>query len=739
MQEFVLISELKKRAYKKSILEQNPEKPHTVIQQFIGINNVNKEWLEEAISKYNKSLKQTGFQKIHTLQLALVDIYCCEYAMNTSTFQDKDVLIYKDKIENAYNNLAMEYIETFIHNEKAIISHHSQLSSAVSVLEESNSKIAAQYRIMLNRQQSLLQSVQKIQKTLDNSPLELTDQHFLKISNILKLHENALRLSPGVKEELLEEIRSKIDVLLLHFQKMISEEESLAYPSVFKILAYFDEFEKLYQPFINILSQKRYPDFISKKEKYSPYTHFLNNQYPELKEAFQYFSLPRKTVDKSKLISLVQSAEKHLYLQHEQYIEFRELNPSLQDIIQRFSTLLSYEYKDDLLKYYKLENDINNAEDDEEKLNEIIRLAKHLEQKLSTEKNNYLSNKLKIIRENLLKTLDNSILKFLRINVPKSNRIEQIKESFDYVLNKLYELSDLARIEEFQKKKRGVLSAIVELDDWIAEIKDESTLYASLPDSNLKYNLKLSLEEKLAKINDVLPLINQYNLYDINELINTITMVLNVLNINAGELPITERLVILDQFTVKNYVVLTKKTVFIGRDEQNDIVLNCGWISGSHCSLDQHKSMLMDLNSTNGTYYNQNQKVDMPIRLENIQTFNLAEAMEFELTGFKSSYHFKLKRITDHQVFKDPTLKDFIQNLFNTEFIWLKDGDSFSLNKITGVINDSSDLAKFDNIEIAFKNYQFLISDPKQKLIEVKISSLKEESADRFSFHIQNV
>lgn len=736
MQDFILLSELKKKAYKKSVLDQDNDKSSKIIQTFIGINNVNKEWFEEAKNKYQRAQKSTGISRIHLIQNALIDIYCCEYAMKTGTYQDKDVSVYVDRIETNYLNFTLEFIETYIHQEKSVLAHYHQLSSAVAVLEETDSKMAAQYRIMLNRQQSLLQSVQKIQKTLDTSALDLTDSHFQQISNILQMHENTLKLSPGIKEELLEEIRGKIDQLLLHYQKLVSEEEALAYPSLLKIISCYDDFDKLYHPFRNILSQKRYPDFLSKRDRFQHLLAFLFDQYPKLRESFHYYSLPRKIIDKEKLISLVQLTEKFLYLQNEQYLEIRELNPSLKDILQRFTALLSDEYKDDLVKYYKIENDIHNAVDDEEKLNEIIRFVKHLDQKINSEKNNFLSNKLKGIRENLLNTLDDSVQKFLKLNVPKANRLEQIKYSFDYVLNKLYDLGDLARIETFQTNKRTVLNAVKDLDQLIREVKEECSLYISLPESNLKNNIKHSLEEKLAKLNETLPLVNQYNLYDVNEMINTITMVLNILNLSPTELNNNNRLIILDQFTIKNYVILSSQTINIGRDEQNDIVLNCSWISGSHCALDTQKSLLRDLNSTNGTYYNHNLRVDMPVSLANIQTFNLAEALEFEINGFRKSWHFKLKRITDNQIFKDPALKDFIQNLFNTEFICLSEGDHFSLNKITGNINDSSDLAVFDNIEVSYKNQQFLITDAKKNIQDFKIKDLKDNQTDRFSFHL---
>lgn len=56
----------------------------------------------------------------------------------------------------------------------------------------------------------------------------------------------------------------------------------------------------------------------------------------------------------------------------------------------------------------------------------------------------------------------------------------------------------------------------------------------------------------------------------------------------------------------------------IGRSQDNTIVLNCEYVSGSHARiyLKHNSYILKDLDSTNGTYLNGN-KVDRPITVRN--------------------------------------------------------------------------------------------------------------------------
>ncbi|HOD53577.1 MAG TPA: FHA domain-containing protein [Candidatus Cloacimonadota bacterium] len=739
MNEFILLSDLRKQAYKNHVSHKKPENQSKLINQIIGINTVNKQWLETARTAFEKAGKNTAFMRVSLLQESLIAIYTCEYAMKNSGIHDQTINQLRDRVENSYFNTCLEFIESCIHNEKTMMQYYNTLTGAVALLEEYNSRLAQQYKVMLNRKQSLVQSMQKIQESLELNPVDLNENHLYKIKTLLKHHENDFKVSPSLREEVLEDLRIKMDELMLYYQEKISGEEKNQFPSLLKIIKHFEDFEKTYKPFADILEQRRYIEFLDKKENFQQYQDFFSNHYQTLAELYRYHNLPRRQIDKIKLINALRETQKYLHYKDIAYIEFKELNPSLQEMIQRFDSILAEEFRDDLVNYYKIHNDLINADENEEKIPELIRFIKHLNIKLNNEQNHYLHDKLIQLRNESLQNLDNSIQDYLKRQLSTCKKADHLKQFFDFILNHLFELGDINRIESMQAQKKLLIKAYNEMEQWISELKKENEMFHQLPESNLKYNLKEAIMERIRKISEVLPLVNQYQMSNVSEISHLLYKIESKLNENSStEVNECPKLIILDQYTMKNFVVFCKEVVSIGREDDNDIVISCNWISANHCRLDFRNGVLYDNDSTNGTYVNSAEKNIKEAVFGNFRYFNLAEAFEFELkplsalSGAGFSYQMKLNRITDLEIFRDNQLRELIQSLFNTEFVFLKNNEKLCLNKLSGQINDMNDPEPEHQIILEVSNNGFLLSDPTHHIVKVNLNDQNMNELERF-------
>lgn len=737
MNDFPALSLIRRNAYKLCQQEVKSDDSRKLLNQIIGINTVNKQWLDEAKSLYENATRSTGFKKVNFLQNALTSIYACEFAMKNTGIQDNEIIRMKEKIENSYLNTTIEFVETYIHHEKTLLQYFQPLNSAVSLLQECNSKLANQYKIILSRNQSMYQSMQKVQATLELNPLELSEENFKQIRSMIKIHENSLKMTPSLREEILDDLRTKLDQLLLHYQKKIVDEETQALPSFLKIIEYYNEFERYYLPFKDLFDQKRYTDFISKKNNFTSYSDFLNDTYPKLIETYNYYNLPRRQIDKNKIMDAMKTTEKFFIYKDINFLEFNELKPSLHDLYNKFRDILSDEYKEDLVHYLKIENELINAEDNEDKISELVRFIKHLEIKISSEHKHFMHEKFVNLKNEMLNNFDNAIQGFLKKNIPQSNKLETIRISFDFVLNKLYELGDISRIEDVQNQKKLVFKAFNELEQWLCDIKEDFNLFSNLPDSNLKYNLKENIQAKIGLVNEVLPLVSQYNLQNVSDIaymIDDFTQKLT--NPNKNEDNEGHKLIILDNFTMKNIVLFYQKEISIGREINNDISILSDWISGTHCHLDFVSEVLVDNNSTNGSFVNEKPDKIKSSNLKKISTFNLASAFEFSFAVSTNAYSFKLIRITDKELLKDPALKEIIQSLFNTEFICFTDEASLYLNKSYSSITFDKPTKLHDFLVIKATKSGFLTTDPSHDIINSSDYDQINKISDRFSFHL---
>jgi len=740
MKKFSLLSDLKKQAYKDFANNKKSSNQSKLINQIIGINTVNKQWQDKALRSYELANRNIGFNRVTHLQESLVAIYACEYASRNSGVEDPNILKLKAKVENSYYNTCLEFIESCIHDEKKMSQYYNTLQEAVDLLEEYNSKLATQYKTILSRKKSLISSVQTIQETLEANVADINENQLEKIKTLIKHHEYDLKASPDLKEDILEDLRFKMDELLMYYQEKVEKEEKKQNPSLALIIKAYDEFSKAFLPLSDILEQRRYRTFIDKKEDYLQYQDFYYNQYPELVKTYQYYSLPRRNVDKMKLINAKRDAEKYNRLTNTTFAEFQEMSPTLPEIAKLFDNVLGEEFKDDLVNYYKIHNELINASDQDEIIPELIRFIKHLNNKIGEEKDHFLIDKLITMQEDNFESLDQSIQAYLQKNISSSKKTEHLKTHFDYILNHLFELGDIKRIEAMQTQKKTLIKAFDQLETWIVELKKDYELYQNLPESNLKYSLKDTLSEKIKKISDTLQLVNQYDMNDVGEISQLIYKIESkISNHDQKAQDQYPKLIILDQYTMKNFVVFCKESIAIGRDDDNDIVIPSDWVSNNHCLIAFKNGVLIDNNSTNGTFVDSTDKNITEAGFGSFKYFNIAGAFEFELIQFSASskqgisYLMRLNRVTDLEVFKDNKTRELIQSLFNTEFIFLHQGDGMCLNKISGQISNCEQKEDSELIIEAVNN-NFVLSDKSQSLRQKRISEITSAQIERYKF-----
>lgn len=740
MKEFILLSTLRKKAYKKTIDHSDSETSSQWVNQLMGINTVKKKWLNTALSAYDQSQKSKEFRRVQLLQESLLNVYICEYQMKNTGYHDLEIKSLKERAEQSYYNTCLEFIESVIHQEKSLLQNYAVLTQAVALLEEYNSKLAVQYKSLLLRKQSLVQSMNKIQETLELNPEQIDEKHVSQIRSILKHHDQTLRQSPALREEILEDLRMKMDQLLLYYQGLIQKEEKKDAPSFISIHQAYEDFEKLYQPFKEWLVQKRYRDFLEQGEQLQEDYQFLKKEYPKLLEHYQYYSLPRKQIDKRKLLSIKKDAEQFKRFASLNFTEFMNLNPDIKQIIQRFDELLSEEFKDDLLNYYKIHNELVNAEDLNEKIPELVRFIKHLNMKINEDAQHYLKEKLQDLANECLQSLDESIQKLLKMQLTGNNQVERLKENFDRMLNYLYDLGDLKRIEELQNQKKLLIKALNELNQWMNELNHDFESYEQLPESPLKIKLKHSLHEQCERIHEILPLLNQYKILNIKDISHQIYRIEQETADKTEENEAqNQRLLVFDNFTMNNYIFLSKEQIRIGREEDNDIIIASDWVSANHCTINVKKGFLRDNSSTNGTYIGFKQKRISETPLKEISTINIAEAFEFEMIVLPGSiehtvYMFRLNKITEMEIIQNFEMREVLQSLFNTTFIFFAGDGEVRFDTEQGQLLDEYYATIPESISVICRSGNFYILDPKRSAKEqLMIKEQKETLGQRFS------
>lgn len=730
MLNFTKISELKKIAYEQYTSYKNRQDyGKKIISTIMGASLNNREWFKKARDLYDYANTLQDNSKCKYLMSSLVEVYKSEFSMADSKFCDESILSLKEKIETSYLNFTINYLENNIVKKRVNNSSITTLQDAIALLHERNPKIAKRYLSILNKDQGQSEIQRKVSELLKIPDDEFSDRHSVLIKSTLLSNQKYFRSHSNNEAFILSQLKYKFDRLFSHYKQQHEREDSKDNPSLAKLITITGYFEELYRPVRSFIPSERYKDFIKLKKNYSDYLDFFQEQYNELKKMYNYLSLPREKINTSKIIKLINSAYKFKDMEKKVYHEFRELDPGIDEIIESLEKSLDNYYKEDLLYYYKLYNNIINADENDLKISEMINFIQFMEdEKDKHKKSSFILSKIQTLHDSTRERLFTILNQQLVQTISKTKDIEKIKKAFDYIIDRYVNLSSIDSIEFLQNEKLTLLDSIKEYEKIKSYIRDTFRKYTNEKNNN---HLTLSLLDGISSFIKIREVLTRYDYNDISsftEYVDNIKKALE-LNTNLSE----KRLVIFDKYSSLNYIVFAQSKISIGRSKNNDIILNIDSISGNHCYLDFAAGNIVDLTSTNGTYADQSISPFSTVNISEIESFNLARTVFFDLTKNQKFFSFKISDVNLEKIASDHISADYIGSLLNTVFVHLSENSVIQLDTGSGKLC-TGDCA--DYIEIKNLNSQFYLSDPDQNLKDRLLNYNNEKLSDRFSFYL---
>ena len=715
------VSELRKKAQKETMLRLSLQTgSEKIVRSIMGSNSQYQELIQDAQEKYNMALHYEETKKLNYLQTALLSLYQAEYRAAYDKISDVELPSLITRYETQYFNSIMELIESSIHNENRRNQMMTLIQEAILVLKEHNPKISSNYQLMLTRQQGLLQTADKLNEILAIPACEFTPNHSQTIKNLLSFNENHFKNSHGLKQLMFDKIRYRLDELLQDSEKQFQLQLECKNPSVLQVQNIVNRFAEIYSPLETLFPLQRYQDFIHKLEEYDSLLEFINYAYPELKTQFQYYSLPRRSVDYKKINQYYQLVQPLLEFENENYIEIRQLSPSIKQICSRFELLLSEHYKQELIQIYRLNNEIQNYQG-KEKINEWVRFYKHLKQKIVDTDSSFIDMKLtdlsEKVKNELLHATDLQLLSVCKPDITS----EQLIRSLEMVFAPIFDLGDIETIEKYQELQANLVKAKTEFIDllqWFTNSYKNSTTS----------NYSADQQRLLAVLQQYYQLIQQYNLLPLGIYESQYQLLQQQLNSMKTDY---SAFVLCDQFSLKNFVFFADSIVTIGREQNNHIPIPCEWISSKHCQFDFSSGLFEDNNSTNHSYFNSNPNPESKKELSEITTFCLAGVFEFAFHKYQNSYYFYLKSVQDKQWLTKNKQAEFLKQLYNTIFVYLEPQDIFVIQSHSmQPVEMPSDL----NDHYLIKREADLFALGIGTSSFQKLSEQDEEVAERFSF-----
>ncbi len=721
------ISDLKKKA--KNDVASHVERWNNakkVINMVIGTAATNRDWLSTAYRHYNTSTSYYGLERLNYLVSSLFNIYRCEFRMESSRMKDESVYSLKEKVESSYFNTILDFLEETIHDESRRTNHLADIQQAIAALAEMNKRLATGYYNILN-QFMQQEEVKDIVENMLNTPVEdITPTIAVRLKGILQLHEFSLRKNPKLLEHIVSFLRTKMEEVFLNTRKLYEQEEKKKEPSLHKLIAIVGDFETIYQPLRQYVYAKRYRDFINQKERYDAFMKFINEDYPELIQMYKYLSLPREINDTRKLISLYHKIRSFHHLVDSDYIEMKTLKPSLSDISERFEKALSNVYRRDLMDYYKIFNRMINVEDDDGKIEEMIAFYLHLSEKVDDDSiSEYIKDKLSEMRSQIREDLDTFFERSLQDKLEAAQTDKHIIEAFDDILDFLMKIADIERIETFQQQKKKLINKLREL----------RKLQARLDQLDEGESGNTDLQRLVEQYEHAVNITTDFHTPELDEFRRTASRLKRSVSITEASEATQLRMVILDKFSLRNYVIFTQNTLRFGRNQDNDVILLSEWISGNHLEMDFTSGILKDLNSTNGTFVNGSDDRMTSEKLENVEYFNIAGEALFSLKHFQNSHFFRMQKVLDKKLMDDPDRREYVQSLMNTEFVRLSEGDTLSIHKVSGNIDESYQNLN-EVILIKYEQGNFFFSDHLEGIIEKPVEYISDVLTERFSLNL---
>jgi hypothetical protein len=729
---FKKVSEIKHKAYKRAFTHFDQSNSKKIVKQIVGINPLNKEWVDAIHKNFSLATKSTGIAKVNALVSVLDMLYFCEWILSQSQSTDPDIARLLPQSETGYLNSCLNYIEKNIHSSNLILQSFNTLISAVDVLSEGNPQMAQKYKQMLSRYQSVHSSYMKIKEICDVQNKRFDNKQASQIASLISHHESALKLYPSIKENIAEIVHAKLDETLMNTTIKTEKILSDPAPSIKSLCSVLSSFVDIYKPLSPLFSKKRYDDIESKMAHFQKVNNVILSEYPEWQKTYQYYTLPRNQIDESKILQVIKSINNYQGILTANFSEIKGLTPSPATILQHLSNMLDQQGKDTIIYYLRKENELLNATDSDERSREIVRFLLHINEKIvDVTSPTQLVIELKRIKVDFLEILDRSAESQIKFFLASPHTHSSIKVFFDKILSHFFQLNDLEKIAHWQHITKMLTRAIVEMPDMIKNIQHDSEYYHSLPHSPVSETLKEKLSDALVKINEVLPLMALYKMSDVHRYMSVVEEI--KISICLPENVVGEcgdKLIIIDKFSNKNILIFKNETLSFGREmDENDIVLKSDWVSAVHCQIDFKNEFLIDCDSTNGTFINAEQIQIVKHALSEVKSFCIAEAFDFLIEKCDGFFLISLGKVLDTELINRD--KVFVSSLYNTCFVWLKKYASVSIDSFTSKVV-KTDKDNPNELVITLGDHFTIIDKEKNKTIVHK-RKYEEVYTDRYN------
>ena len=716
MKKFLTLLELKQKARKEVRNHiQNWEKSKKIINTLFGVSGINKKWLNSAKKQYRASLSRTGFDKSDLLIGALFEIYKVNFLIHNSKFNDHQISDLVKKYETKYLNFILNFVENNTNNLNDILSLYQPLQESIEVLKEKNSQLANFYFKRLQEAKLSLDFKNRIYQILNIDTKEFNQGLTQKISKLYTKNEDKLSHNPELFQEIYNRVNQKLNKIYRYYYDKFSTEYEKNHPSLNSIISILKEYSNIINPIKNLIKNDELRSFSDNINFYLNIYNFIENKYPVLRQTYQFYQYKNRKIDPQKIDRAIQELSAIKSKIAKNYIELQQLKPSLNDMISFFNSISKKFYENDLIEYYKIYNKIIEMSSSIKKANQLIKFYHELNRLKKSMPINNNQNKI----TTLISTVKNDVIQLLKNlltkNIKKAQNTKDIKKSFDPILESFYNLKDLEQIEWVQNYKKKLLSDVEKISKLIAEIeyKFEKDKINNLP-------------KDLKDLNQTLTPIENYRGKEIVKAPNLLNSYSNLHKEGSSSL---NRLIVIDKYSSNNYIVFTKNIITLGRNDENDIIIDNEWISGNHCYFDALDKEIKDLDSTNGTFVNNNKIQNFD--LFKLKTFNIADQFDFSFAQKDNCCSvIQLKNVNNNKINESK----FVRSLESTKFIWLTDSSSFQINKNTGKILPGNSANK-DSITIEFQNNAFFISDLENNVNKKKIDS-HFNSLEQFTFRL---
>jgi len=728
---FIKVSEIRRRASQKAMLHSNASGSKKIVKQLVGMNVLEKEWIDDARHKYSIAIKKTDLSRFDYLVQALEAIYFCVWILQHNSVTNEDVSKLVLKIETSYYNNCHTYIEQNIHSVSNIVNCFNDCSAAIEVLAENNPNMANKYRQMLNKFKALNSSYIKIADYCSPSNQKFNNIQATQIAALISHHDSALKMYPTLREHILEVITKKLDEIFASTESDIEQILASPQPSLQKIIALLDGFINVHKPLASIVKKQRYDTLIEKLPVYTELMNIIATQYPEWQKTYHYYTLPRNQIDEEKVVKITNAITKYTPQLQQNFVELQALSPSITEIQALLMSLLKKQSHDFILDYLKKENTILKLIDIEEKIGEIVRFIHHINAKLADKTTlAQFHSELQRMQTDFMHHLDECLaskIKQFILAKPSQNVATQF---FNKVAATLYELNDLSKINLWLHNIKLLNRAMFELPEDILKLQRDYEYLQGLPESEAREIFYAKLIEDIKRINEAIPIMALYQMPDVEKIIHICQSVEKKVAIKVNLTADSHRLLVLDKFTNKNIIIYKKDILQIGRDEYtNDIILKSDWVSGTHCKLDFIAQKLTDLTSTNGTTINGDKEKIDEAGLERVHSFIVAGIFEAHLEKYSGFFRIQIVKVHDPQLIKEEN--DYIKSLFNTEFIWLGKFATLCVDTLTGKVRLPED---GNNSEIVItQDGQFTVIDKENQQSAVYIKPNEEISTERYT------